>query len=674
VLGLALLLQVQAARPIELEDFYRFQTVTEVAIAPDGKRVALVRSTVIEPENRRVRSIWLAPGDGSTPPTRLTADSLDATAPVFSPDGRTLAFRIRASGVPAIRFLDLDRPAAEPVAVAGLSEAPLFSPDGSWIAFVRPIAPPATPAPPATEFERKLAERFKGRIHETVQYRFDGQGYLPDRTSAAATPPAELFVMPRAGGEARQLTRLGVDVEEAAWSPDSKRLALVANLSARDEYTYERADLWIVDQGGSVKRLTDGGYHHDQVAWSPDGKMLVFRRQKGLSQIIAAKERQGSPIDLYLMPADGGPLRNLTADWDLIPDAPRFGPDGRRVYFSAERSGGVHLFRVDLTTGRVEQVTTGARQITSPSWSADFSRLAYVATDPTHPTEAWSAAPGGPEIRLSRFNDSLLAAVQLAPATRIQYPSRDGTPIEGWLMSPLRPGSTPYPLILSIHGGPHGAYGDEFSIPFQLLAAQGYAVLYTNPRGSTGYGEKFLWATWGAWGDLDGEDVLAGVDWVLARHPIDRRRLGVAGYSYGGFLTNWLVTHDRRFSAAISGAGIANWVSDYGTADIPRTKESEFFGPPWEKEGAERLLRQSPIMYAKGVTTPTLFIQGEADYRVPVEEGEQMYTALRKQRVAARMVRYPGMFHGGWTPWNTVHRYHEELGWWRRWLGARQVP
>ncbi|HEX9755257.1 MAG TPA: prolyl oligopeptidase family serine peptidase, partial [Gemmatimonadales bacterium] len=230
------------------------------------------------------------------------------------------------------------------------------------------------------------------------------------------------------------------------------------------------------------------------------------------------------------------------------------------------------------------------------------------------------------------------------------------------------------PLILSIHGGPHGAYGWDFNFQFQLWAANGYLVLYTNPRGSTGYGERFLWGTWGAWGDRDLEDVLAGVDHALARYPADPGRLGVSGYSYGGFLTNWAITHTTRFAAAVSGAGISNWLSDYGTADIPRTKESEFYGSPWEERGAETLWRQSPVKYAGVAKTPTLFVHGEADLRVPIEQAEQMYTALRKNRIPARFIRYPDMYHGGWTPWNTVHRYHEELAWWERWLRRGTTP
>ena len=226
----------------------------------------------------------------------------------------------------------------------------------------------------------------------------------------------------------------------------------------------------------------------------------------------------------------------------------------------------------------------------------------------------------------------------------------------------------PAPLILGIHGGPHGAYGSAFQFEFQWLAANGYAVIFTNPRGSTGYGEKFLWATWGGWGKLDYEDVMAGVDYALAHYPVDPKRLGVTGYSYGGFLTDWVITQTTRFSAAVTGAGISNWLSDYGTADIPRTKETEFFGAPWQPEANARMRQFSPITYAGNVRTPTLFVHGEADLRVPIEEAEQMYTALKKLKVPAKFIRYPGNYHGGWPPWDMTHRYYHEAQWWKQYL------
>jgi dipeptidyl aminopeptidase/acylaminoacyl peptidase len=388
--------------------------------------------------------------------------------------------------------------------------------------------------------------------------------------------------------------------------------------------------------------------------------------------VIQSKQGHGAPVDLYAMPVEGGAMRNLTSSWDLLPGEPELSADGRFVYFGSGTGTAAQLFRVPLAGGTVEQITQGPRRLAGFSFSSDGARIAYTAADSTHPSEVFSARSDGSEERkLSAVNDALLRDVELQPAELLRYTSRDGTPVEGLLILPrgYDTGRAGTPLILSIHGGPHGAYSNDFNFQFQLWAANGYAVLATNPRGSTGYGEKFLWATWGGgWGNLDSEDVLAGVDAALKKHRFDEARLGVSGYSYGGFLTDWLITQTPRFAAAISGAGISNWISDYGTADIPRTKESEFFGPPWEARSKELLLRQSPIFYAANVKTPTLFLHGESDHRVPIEQAEQMYLALRKRRVPSRFIRYPDTSHGGWSPWNMVHRHDQELRWWAEYL------
>ena len=655
-----------AARPITLEDYYRVETAATPAMSPDGRWVVFVRNSIIETENQRHTELWIAPADGSAAPSRLTNPAFNATAPKWSPDGQLIAFRStrKAPGTEGeIWFLRMDRPGGEAFQISGVGGPPVFSPDSHWIAFTKKTTPAAKKSSELSPAERQLEQRFKGRIYDWMNIRFDGRGYLPDPRDPLASPPAEVYVVPREGGAAKQLTHLGVDAQTPVWNPDSNALALIADSHQRDEYSYERADLWIVDMNGQIRRLTDDGFEHDSPAWSPDGRSLVFRRRQGLNQIIQARQNHGSAVDLYRMSSDGGALSNLTAQWDLIPDAPTWNPKGDFLYFGAGTGGDLHLFRVPAAGGRVERITQGDRGLGGFSFSRNFEQMAYTATDPQHPAEVFAARTDAKgEVKLSALND-WTKDVDLVPSERVHFKSKDGTDVEGWIMLP-RSAKAPYPLILAIHGGPHGAYGNHFDYEFQWLAANGYAVLFTNPRGSTGYGEKFLWGTWGGWGKLDYQDVMAGVDYALDHYPIDRKRLGVTGYSYGGFLTDWIITQTDRFAAAVTGAGISNWLSDYGTADIPRTKESEFFGAPWDQEASERMRALSPITHAANVKTPTLFVHGEADRRVPIEEAEQMYTALKKRHVAAKFIRYPGNYHGGWPPWDMVHRYHYEVEWW----------
>jgi dipeptidyl aminopeptidase/acylaminoacyl peptidase len=348
-----------------------------------------------------------------------------------------------------------------------------------------------------------------------------------------------------------------------------------------------------------------------------------------------------------------------------MPGAPRWSSDGKGIYFHAGIKGTAHLFRINVADAKVTQVTSGDRVLSEVSIAGD--RMAYTVSTSAHPAEVFTASMStGKETQLTETQ----TLWQAGKVERIRYDSKDGTSIDGWVVLPpdYDAKGKSYPLVLTIHGGPHGEYTSGFSFEEQLIAAAGYIVVYSNPRGSTGYGEKFRWGTWGGWGDRDFEDVMGGVDYALKHYNTDPKRMGVTGYSYGGFLTNWIIGHTTRFAAAVVGAGPSDWISNYGTGDIPRTKESEFFGSPWDAKANAAMITHSPITYATRITTPTLFVHGEADARVPIAQAEEMYTTLKKRKVPAKFVRYPGEYHGGWSPWDTVHRYQQEMLWWKQYL------
>ena len=652
-------------RPVQLGDYYQLESISTPALSPDAHRVAYVRTHIIEAENKRRTEVWVVPADRSAPPVLVSAPDANATAPRWSPNGKLLAY---TSG--GTWFVHMDGASKEPFHIPGVGGPPIFSPDGQWIAFTKKAAVLKPSKPDQTDFDRLTEERFKGRMYDWMNFRFDGRGYLPDPRDPKATPPSELFVVAASGGEPKQLTHLGVDVLNPSWRPDSKALAFTADSHQRDEYSYERADLWTVALDTAPKRITlDDGWHHLSPSWSPDGKSIAVLREEGLNKVLAAKRTQGAPIDMYLFPAEGGAAKNLTPDWDDMPGPPHWAADAKSIYFHAGIKGTAQLFQINIANAKVTQVTQGDRVLSDVSLVGD--QMAYTVTTSDHPVELYAGSLHGGETKLTNIQDALISKWQTGKVERIRYDSKDGTSIDGWVVLP--PGYNAngplYPMVLTIHGGPHGEFTSGFSFEEQLIAASGYIVVYTNPRGSTGYGEKFRWGTWGGWGDLDFDDVMGGVDYALKHYHADPKRLGVTGYSYGGFLTNWIIGHTTRFAAAVVGAGPSDWISNYATGDIPRTKESEFFGSPWDAKANATMVAHSPITYATKIRTPTLFVHGESDARVPIAQAEEMYTTLKKLQVPAKFVRYPGEYHGGWSPWDTVHRYQQEMLWWKQYLG-----
>jgi dipeptidyl aminopeptidase/acylaminoacyl peptidase len=608
--------------------------------------------------------------EGTAEPRRLSAPGEHARTPTWSHDGR-LRYTVNRT----IWSVDPAGPTAARTLLTDTTET-VRSPDGRWQALIREQKTSGAKPAFASEFERRHEERFDGVRFDWLGFQRDGGPFpVPDPRDPVSTPKAEIMLSQTTGGEERQLTDLGLQPRDLTWSGDGHNLLFTADSSYRDERTYARADLWLVDMNGRVRRLTnDTRYVHQSPAASPDGQRIAFVRTYATDHVIREKLDHGGPTDLWVMPIDGGTPVNLTQDWDLQAGAPMWSPDGQHIYFMAGIGGARHLFRIAADGGTVEQVTTGERRIEGLTVDRAFQKMAYLVGRHDAPPEVHVASiDGSGERVLTRIHEPLLREVAFANAERLSFLSADGTTIEGWLLLPhgYRSDGGPYPLIVNSHGGPHSASGYTFDFKQQIFAANGYLVLETNFRSSTGYGDKFLWGTWGAWGTKDGQDVMAGVDHVLAHYPADRARVGTMGHSYGGFMSNWLITqYPDHFAAAIVGAGISNWVSDYGTADIARTKETEFFGTPWQPASRELMMQQSPLTHAGRVRTPTLFVHGEVDQRVPYEEAEQMYTALKKQGVPAEMIIYKGQSHGIRGHWNIVHRISNELRWWKRWLNA----
>jgi dipeptidyl aminopeptidase/acylaminoacyl peptidase len=672
-------------RALAIEDYYRIQTVGSPAISPDGKWVTFTVSTRIEDDNSTRSETWVVPSDATAKPHRLLHYGRDVAGARWSNASKVEYVVDRQTWM-----LDPLNPAAPPLRVAsapgsggrggrgggrgaggeGAPAAAVPSPDGRWLATTVDKAQARRDAEPVSDFERRHEERFKGVTFDWKDFQRDGQPF--PAPNLRARPAQQIAIAPAAGGERKILADLDIRPTGLAWHPDGTRLVFLADTDWRDELKYESPDLWMVTLDGPATRLTDDGYVYSDAAFSPDGKYLSYVRDPGTDLIIQQKLNHGGPSDLYIRPVAGGEPTNLTANWDLEPGPTRWSPDGRFVYFTAGIGGESHLFSVSVPAGKVEQVTSGPRRIGSVTFDKAMTRIAYTVGVHEAPPEVYVAnIDGSSERCLTEIHKAIVSEIAFSKAERLRWASNDGTQIEGWLMFPYGydPKKGPYPLIVTSHGGPHAATGYGFDFKDQFFAANGYFVFDTNFRSSTCYGEAFKWATWGEWGNKDGQDVVSGIDYVLKRYPIDAKRVGHTGHSYGGFMTNWLITqYPDRFAAAITGAGITNWTSDYGTADIYRTKETEFYGTPWDPAARDRMIKQSPLSFAGRVKTPTLFIHGEVDQRVPYEEGEQMYFALRRRGVPAKMIQYAGQPHGIAGHWNNVHRMINELKWWEKYL------
>lgn len=653
------------------DDLFRLRFVSDAHISPDGSQVAYVVAWADPDDHTRYRSqLMLAAFDGSSPPRPLTSGKHRDTAPRWSPDGCWLAFLSDRQGDYTQLFV-LPLSGGEPRQLTSLKRgagAPVWSAKGDRLAFCARVDVEAIASQEGQSEEKNKAPRVK--IITRVRHKGDGEGFFEALRK-------HLFVVDIESGEARQLTSGDWDDVDPVWSPDGALLAFTSNRE-RDRDLSLLSDVWVVSsRGGHARRLTR---HHGQSStptFSPDGRQVAFLgHERGWTY--------GARTELLAVPVDGGEVRSISGSFaDELSNAalsdardpfaaapPRWIGDG--VHTLVSRNGRVEVIRFDPESGASTTVIGGEREVTAFSLSADGQRLACVVSDPTHPYEVFAAANGEAR-QLSHENDALLETLELRPAEPFQATSPDGQHVHGWLIEPVGFAQRKkWPLVLEVHGGPEAMYAATFMHEFQVLAARGYAVLYTNPRGSKGYGEAFCAAIFADWGNHDAADCMAAVDQaVSARRWVDTGRLGVTGGSYGGFMTAWLVGHSDRFRAAVAQRGCYNFSSFYGTSDIgPWFGDYILGGPVYEREALYR--ERSPLTYAPRMRTPLLLIHSENDLRCPIEQAEQLFVQLRRiGKAKVEMVRFPEESHNlsrSGRPDRRVERLNRIVGWFDRHL------
>ena len=652
-------------RGVSAEDYYAFEFLSDPHFSPDGSRIAYVVTTIDQKQNRRIASIWAVAADAATPAIELVNAPQSSTHPRWSPDGRTLAF-ISARPAPGDTQAEPPRAQVWLLPMSGGEARRLttlqngvtsfqWSPDGTRLVVVSRSGPSDSAKSPSDV-----------RHYKHANYKFNDTGWFDDRRS-------HLWVVDVKDGVATQVTS-GQDWNDTdpQWSPDGRRIAFVSDRSGRAFDDSRNTDVWVIDAaGGPLTKISDHATGDSSPRWSPDGRSIAF---------LAALDRRGHP-KIWLAPSSGGAASRQAVDGlDLIPTGLTWEGDGHGLYFEAGVKGATHVFRADLGTRRAVMLTTGDRTVHLLDVNEKTGRLAYAVNDPIHLDDLYTAdAAATNERRLTHLNDTLWKKLQLVPVERLTYKGADGWDVDGFVMKPIDfDPAKKYPLILTIHGGPAGMFGFDWYHEFQVYASHGWAVFFTNPRGSTGYGEKFDRGIQGEWGGKDYVDIMNGVDAALAKYSwIDRDRLGVTGGSYGGFMTNWIVSHTTRFKAAVTLRSISNFISDDGTRDGAYGHADDFGGDLFDRFDA--YWTASPLKYVKNVKTPTLVLHSDMDFRVPIEQGEQWFRALQHFGVPSEIVFFPRENHNltrNGEPGHLVESLNWQVYWFDRYLNgnANAVP
>jgi dipeptidyl aminopeptidase/acylaminoacyl peptidase len=704
-------------RAFQTRDWYKLTTVSSPAMSPNGRWVAFTVTTVDEAANKRHSEVWLVSSAGGEP-VRMTSPGTESSNPRWSRDGSLLLFTSRREGGRGSTWaLRMDRvpageafqPEAEPrgstpadgsftVFTQGGSgrfgffgrggrgseeDAPQEAPGGRGgrgdpYARMKPVA-----RPPYGSITRPLdPRRFDGMQFTDIPMMANGRGYLPNRRTPRTWEASEIYRQGSGDTAKTRLTDAPYSHRDPQVSPDGRWIAFTADPelrpdsvaaaerdsvselpydSARDEAPRNDADIFVMPAGGGeARRLTHQDGSESRLMWSPDSKQIGF-----VSSLARTSNRRIWVVDLA-----GGEPRNVLGSWQYEPQSVEWMPDGKMM-MSAAIGGRTALFRLDPKSGAMTEVISGRRRINGFSYDEAYRKVAFVATSVDEPTELYVAGIDGKnERRLTGFNDALNGEIAWSKADRFTYESVGGLEIEAWLQYPYGyEKGKKYPLVLYIHGGPHSSYGEGWFDEFQNLTGAGMFVLYTNPRGSGGYGADFTYSTRGRWGDEDYQDLMKAVDIVSRRPDVDSTRMGVTGGSYGGFMTAWVTAHTDRFKAAEVDRMISDWFSWYGSSDAQGLTEFEFYGKPWDNPDLYRKL--SPDTYVQNVHTPTLLVQSEEDHRATMTSAEEWFMGLRKRGVEAEFVRYPRSDHDlsrTGEPWLLVDRLGRIRQWFDYWL------
>jgi dipeptidyl aminopeptidase/acylaminoacyl peptidase len=650
------------------EDVYGLVGVADPRLSPDGATAACVVWSVDRDANEYRSAIWLAAADGAAPPRRFTSGEKADGDPRWSPDGARLAFTSNRADKTSQLYV-MPVAGGEPRRLTSLKEdvtQAVWSPDGTSIVFVARV--------PDAAYEEEDEKKRPPRRLTRLQYKLDSVGWTADR-------PQHLFVVPADGSdEPTQLTAGDCEDHSPSWSPDGRTIAFVS--ARHQDWDLEMVnDVYLVDAaGGEPRRLTQGGGSIGGVSWSPDGGRLAVERYAGVWD--DPKHTKIALVDLA-----NGEIGSLAATLDrnctTYPGMREPLWDGDGLVFVVEDRGCVHVYRVAADgSGEPRLLVGGERVVTGVDVAG--GRLVFTAGDPTHASELYDGGPsaGGPDPvaagrRLTSAGDEFAAGRELVAPERFTALSADGSEVDAWIMRPAgyKQGKR-YPLLLNIHGGPYGQYGQTFFDEFQVYCGAGYAVAFSNPRGSSGSTEEWARAIRGpgeagpGWGSVDYEDCLAVVDEAVRRFDfVDADRLGVIGGSYGGYMTSWIVGHTDRFKAAVSERAVNNFDSQWGSSDFGW--DFKGYTGKFLFEDLDLYRGVSPVSYAESIRTPLLILHSENDLRCPVEQAEHLFTTLRLLKRPVEFVRFPAESHEltrSGSPVHRVQRFELVLEWFDRYL------